>query len=733
MRNTLSSNVFWLTMTFSLALQAAPLPGDEGPKTLEPIVVVASKTERPLSAVAGQVTVIDSEAIRYHLAEGLDDLLRYEPGLNVDTAGTRFGVRGVNIRGIGGNRVAIEVDGVPVRDQFAVGSYSNGGRALVETDRVKRVEVLYGPASTLYGSDALGGVMAFTTWDPDDLLALGGGRRWLGFRGGMRGADSSWVGSANAAFGNDRSGVLLAATLRDGHELDHQAAGDVNEDLQDWDSQDFMLRFTHDLSGRHRLRFTVADYQRDALTEIHSILGFARFRNTTALRGVDHDAQRRLQADFEFDGTTGWTGVLRAFDTESETRQASFEERAAARVPVRIERYFDYRTDLRGLELNLFRGFSGARGDHRLGMGVEVLRTDSRELRDGLQQNLDTGETSKSVLGENLPVRDFPISRTDEWGVFIQDEIQLAGGRWELIPALRYERYELRPQTDAIFVADNPSSTPVAVNEDEITPRLGIVWHVAAQWSLYAQYVRGFRAPPFEDANIGLDIPLFRVRAIPNPDLKSETSTGYEVGVRQFTAHRRFSFSLFNTEYDDFIETRARVGVDPVSGYLLFQSRNIERARIYGADLRFEQDLGEWSPALRSLKLSAAAFWSEGDNRSSGQPLNSISPPQAVLGLAWTSSDRRWDAGLSATLTRAKDDIDPTGGERFATPGYGLVDLVAGYRHARWLEVRVGLYNLGDKRYWRWSDVAGFAPDDPMLELLSRPGRNYSATVTMQW
>jgi hemoglobin/transferrin/lactoferrin receptor protein len=45
-------------------------------------------------------------------------------------------------------------------------------------------------------------------------------------------------------------------------------------------------------------------------------------------------------------------------------------------------------------------------------------------------------------------------------------------------------------------------------------------------WSVYGQYAEGFRAPPFEDANIGFDIPLFGFRAIPNPDLRSETSQG---------------------------------------------------------------------------------------------------------------------------------------------------------------------------------------------------------------
>ncbi len=138
---------------------------------LDPIVVVASKVPRALSEVAAQVTVISSEDIREGMVEDLDGLLKYEPGLEVETAGTRFGATGINIRGISGNRVALEIDGVPAGAAFAIGAYSNGGRALVEPDRLKRVEVLYGPASVMYGSDAMGGVMSFTTWDPADLLA----------------------------------------------------------------------------------------------------------------------------------------------------------------------------------------------------------------------------------------------------------------------------------------------------------------------------------------------------------------------------------------------------------------------------------------------------------------------------------------------------------------------------------------------------------------------------------
>ena len=117
--------------------------------TLDPLVVVASKSPRPLSEVAAQVTVIDAATIRNNMAEDLDGVLKYEPGIDLESSGTRFGASSINIRGIGGNRVAIEQDGIPVRARFAVGAFSNGGRALVETDRIKRVEVLHGPVHSI--------------------------------------------------------------------------------------------------------------------------------------------------------------------------------------------------------------------------------------------------------------------------------------------------------------------------------------------------------------------------------------------------------------------------------------------------------------------------------------------------------------------------------------------------------------------------------------------------------
>ena len=723
-----------LCIAFAKPVLPADNNDDAAEETLEmeTIVVVASKTPRRLSDVIGQVSVINADFIERYGVENIDNLLRYEPGLNVESSGTRFGANAINIRGIGGNRVAIEVDGIPTRDRFAIGSYSDGGRTLTETDRIKRLEVLYGPASTLYGSDALGGVMAITTWDPDDFLASGTNSSAYMLRGGYQSVNDSVFGSGLAAWGNDNNGLLFAATLRDGHETDNQAVAGTPQDKQNWDSADYFLRYTHDTQGGNLLRLTATDYQRNAVSEINSLPGNGRFRRTTYLASDDIDENRQLSLHYEFD--SDWAnGVLRAYDVSSSTQQLTHEERAASANPVRFERYFQYDQDIGGIELELFRDVVVANSDHFIAAGFEFRRTDSSEFRDGFQQQISDGSITKTVLGENLPVRDFPNSKTDEWGLFIQDEISLSNGRWEIVPALRYDRYDLDPRVDNIYLEDNPDTEVVSVTEDEFSPRIGALFHINAEWGIYAQYVNGFRAPPFEDANIGLDIPLFNIRAIPNPDLKSETSQGFEGGIRYITANTRMTLAIFDTEYNDFIETKARIGIEPETGTILFQSRNIDRARIYGLDLRLEQDLQAWHQRLEDWTLIGAAYWSRGENLENGESLNSVSPPQIVLGVAWQSNDGSWDANLTGTFTAEQDRIDETAGPRFHTPSWATADLTAGWQINQHIDLRAGIYNLTDERYWRWSDVSLFTPNNPMLELLSRPGRNYSLSARFQW
>ncbi len=705
----------------------------ETPADLSPMVVVANKAPRPIQDVAGTVTVITAEDRERLIAQDLDQLLRYQPAINVERSGTRFGFSGINIRGIGGNRVAIEVDGIPVREQFAVGSFSNAGRDLLESRLIRRVEILNGPASTLYGSNAIGGVVSITTWDAYSLLE-GSPHDWYAdISTSYHGEDSGKTVSAIVATEQSQLGVVAAATRRSGRQLDNRASSQFADDLQDRDSINGHLRLDWQQANGNRFRLLFDHFSRDTDTNVQSLLGLGRFRSTTTLLTDDQDDQNSVSLGYEFGSVLGFeSGRIQAYYQDSDTLQRTSETRGLANPPLQLQRDFRYQLQTAGAELNLVRQFEFGLTQHQLGVGFEYRYSQSDELRDGSQTSLDSGLTTNQVLGEVFPVRDFPVSDVTEWGFYLHDEIRLGNTRWSLIPGLRVDHYSLKPKPDAIYLEDNPLSPVVSLSESAVSPKLGVLYQLNDHWSGFAQYARGFRAPPFEDANIGLDIPLFGIRAIPNPDLQSETSDGFELGLRRWGRHGQFSVSGFFTDYDNFIESRARIGFDPVTSTLLFQSRNLERARIYGAELSWSQALEAWHPVLRGWQLQLAAFWSRGENADNNQPLNSIAPPQAVVGLQWQSNNGRWYTGLTGTFTRRQTRIDETSGPRFETPGSGVLDWLWGWRANDWLQLRGGVFNVTNKRYWRWLDVAAFTPDDPVIQVLSRPGRHLAINLSIE-
>ena len=143
------------SLILPLALGLALTPVE--PQKMDAVISVASRSAQPAREVAGTVSLIERERLDQTLAQNLADAVRYEPGVSAPEDASRFGIQGFAIRGLSGNRVGMEIDGVPVADGFAIGSFSNASRGVIETAFLSRMEMLRGPASTLYGSDALAG------------------------------------------------------------------------------------------------------------------------------------------------------------------------------------------------------------------------------------------------------------------------------------------------------------------------------------------------------------------------------------------------------------------------------------------------------------------------------------------------------------------------------------------------------------------------------------------------
>lgn len=705
---------------------------------LERITVTATLNERAAKDVASEVSIIDAIEIDRRQVQNIADLVRYEPGVSVTGSATRFGLGGFRIRGLGGDRVRIEVDGIPVPQEFAIGSFSNAGRDLVDVDALKRVEIVRGASSSLYGSDALGGVVSYITKDPGDYLGDEGGQY---VAGKLQYATVNRQGSFTGTYagGNADIGVIVVATHRDGHATNNQ--GDIDSDNstrtrpnpQETRSDAVLAKLVHQAASGRIDRFTLdrekATIDTDAVSARTTVVNGTR---TTSLIGNDERTRARASFGQEIPFAQFFLDSLewKAYLQNSETQQDTFENRftATANVlgnPLQRYRRFEYEQRVWGTELTARKHWTTASVAHALTYGVDLSRTRTEEQRNGFQLNLTTGVTSSNLPPDAFPVRDFPITDTTTAALFAQDEMTLIDGRLSVIPSLRVDYYELEPDNDAIFAGDNPGIEPQGLDRTSWSPKFGAIWRFNDRLSSFAQYSQGFRAPPFDDVNIGFTNIAFGYTAIPNPDLKPEKSKGFEIGLRGSGDIGYFSVSAYRNRYRDFIESLAFIGMND-DGLMVFQSRNLRNVEISGAELRYGLNLDAFSDALAGISLKGSLATARGDDETADEPLVSIDPRKAVLGLAYERA--YWGAELVASFVERKDRLpagDPANGQSapFEAPGYSTLDLYTHWKPLDHLEVFAALSNITDRTYWNWGLASGLSATSATLDRFTAPGR----------
>jgi hemoglobin/transferrin/lactoferrin receptor protein len=728
-----------LALGLSLAIstvahaETAALTDDAGIAVLDTVTVTATRTERALDEVPSTVTVFTREELDRQLARDIKDLVRYEPGVSVTSNFGRFGLGGFRIRGLGGNRVLVQTDGIPVSDAFSIGSFSNANRNFVDLDTLKAVEIVRGPASSLYGSDALGGVVSFVTKDPSDYLG-DGDSDYIGLKFGYQGDTGGLFAGATTAFAGERWSALLAASTRTARETDNlgenrsTGAARTAPNPQDSDGKSLLAKLVFDASDRQRFRLTVEGNEdsvhTDSLTSVNATTG--------SLQGDDLQTRARISLAHEIDGLSSLPADSldwQVYRQDSETTQDTVEDRSGN---LRRVRRFNFDQRVLGAELTAHKRLAQGDVSHELTYGFELARSDVRQKRDGRAINLTTGASTPVLPPDVFPVRDFPVSTSTTAALFVQDEIVFADGDFRLVPGLRVDHFDLDPELDPIFAEDNPGVPVSGLTDTHVSPKLGAVWQFADTWSLFGGYSRGFRAPPYNDVNLGFTNLAFGYTAIPNPGLKPETSDGIELGLRHGGEFAWFSLSGYYNDYRDFIESLRFVGFND-QGLMVFQSQNVAEAHIEGVELKGGLDFAAFSEALAGWNARFALSWQRGDDQTADVPLASIDPARAVLGLGYEAET--WGVELVGNFARRKDrlaDLSP-GQPAFAPPGYGVFDLLAHWDFAPGATLNAGVFNLTDRKYWDWADVPGIAAASPVLDRYSRPGRNVGLSLQVAW
>jgi hemoglobin/transferrin/lactoferrin receptor protein len=710
----------------------------------EEVTVVGTRTERALSEVAATVTVKTAEEIERELARDIADLVRFEPGVSVAGTGSRFGLGGFNIRGIDGNRVLTLVDGVRVPEEFSFGPFLSARRDFVDIDALNRVEIARGPISSLFGSDALGGVVAFATRGPRDYLGPDK-RVHAGLRAGYSDADASFNGTLDFALGNEQLGALLTATRRDGRETETAGGmggtGPTREqaDPQDIRTDNLNVKLSLLPAEQHELLLTLSRYETasdsDILSDYNTV---SRGVTTLTRQTVDERDRSGVALDYRYRPERGFLSdlQLKLYRQDATTEQVTSDLRASFSGQELRTRRSVFEQEIQGAYAQASSAFDLGGASHLITAGVDYYRTDSESLRDG-----GTTDLAGSPLFEffPLPTRDFPATRVTQTAFFLQDEIALLDGRLLLSPGLRYDRFDADVTADDIYRSGNPGiADPQDYKDSELTAKFGAVFDLSEAASIYGRYSEGFRAPPYDDVNVGFTNFIGGYKTISNPDLTSETSQGLEFGIRWQSAPLQASLAVFRTDYDDFIESLAiapqfqsSFGVDPADGLLTFQSVNRAQVRIEGIELSGQWYLGEAFPALRGVRARTSIAWADGEDRDREQALNTVDPLTAVFGLGYDAPSGRFGGDLVWTLVDRKknSDIDADN-PRLATAGYGIVDLMAYVRMTDKVSLNVGLFNLTDKQYLRWADTGAIGSDAPGR--FSQPGFNAAATVKIE-
>lgn len=730
-----------LLLTTALTAIAGAAAAQSGPSdpgvAVEGVTVLVTRNATQVDEAPATVSVITAAQIEANLYTDIKDLVRFEPGVSVVSQPARFGAalgtagragnEGFTIRGLGGDRVLMVIDGVRTPDGFVFGAQSVGRGGYSDLELMKSVEILRGPASALYGSDGVAGAVAFTTKDPEDFLT-GGRDRALRLRSGYNSADNGIANSLTVAgrlFG-DVSG-MASYTRRDANEtgtggrINAENATRTTANPQTIESDAMLAKLVWDVNASNSLRLTWDFYDAGMTADVLS----GRSASVLQLLADDATTRKRVSLDWRFDDQFGFDrGQIAIYAQDTTTRQFTFEDRNPA-----VDRTRDNRFDnaVWGFAADARKTLSLGGVEHAFTFGGDGSKTNQQGVRDG----------TIPPFGETFPTRPFPETDYTLAGAFIQDEISLMGGSLRIIPALRYDAFKLSTRPDPAYVGPRADQ-----QDDHISPKLGVVWWSNDTFGLFANYAEGFKAPTPSQVNNGFSNLAVGYTSISNPDLSPETSRSVELGARVrdlpvFGGALSAQGVVFRSDFDDFISQQVVSGGFTPANPAVYQFVNFAEVEISGAE--FRSDI-QWHNGF-SARLSAAYADGEQTTPAGTRNLATIDPVKVVGGLGWDALSGVFGGQAIVTWSDAKDSADTDGlgcynvnpvigchvGEAFT-----LLDLT-GYWHINdAVTARVGLFNVTDETYGWWSDIRGVAATSAVRDAYTQPGRNIGLSLTLR-
>jgi hemoglobin/transferrin/lactoferrin receptor protein len=629
---------------------------------LDPILLgSALRDERALLDTPVAASIVEGEVLERRQATDFEQLIGTTPGLTID-GGPRAISQEPNIRGFRDEQIVLRFDGG--RLNFG---QAHRGRFFVDPALVRRVEVVRGGGSTLFGSGALGGVISVETVDAADLLAPGramGARLSFGFA--SNGDQPSATGTIFADYG--RTDVLFSLAGR--RTTSDLVSGDGAEiPFSQYENLSGLFKFGFEPGADSRFELSYSGYRDEGQVPANSSSNPSASNPVVDRKADVQDV--RLSWDYAPAGSD-WVDLTALFYAT----RLDIEE---ATIPPAAPRLDTTRYDTYGLEIVNRSSFDP-------GVPVDVVY--------GIEAFRDTQEGDRN----GAPRLSFPDAEATTLGVFAEATLGLTE-RLDLIAGIRADSYERDP--------DGPGLD--SVSEDFFSPRLGVSFRPSESWQVFGNVAQAFRAPSLSELyNSGLHFAGVRRPPpfpgappivifpdnffVPNPDLDPERSTQFELGTRfegagVLSDDDRLSFSanVYYASVEDYIEQTVNIRAGTTS------SANVASATLWGVEAEIDYDAQGWF-------AGAGLTIPRGENDAGGW-LGSI--PQDRLTLTggvrpWED----WEFGARATVAADQTRVPDTGTRG---DGYRVVDLFASYRPDSGIlagaTMRFGVDNVFDEQY----------------------------------
>ena len=716
------------------------------PDDIERIVVTAAGFEQKITEAPASISVISNEEIRSRSFTSLLDAVKYQEGIDIGTSRDKTGQGSISMRGLTGDYTLILVDGIRQNNHGDIYPNNFGGNAfnhIPPLETIDRIEVIRGPASTLYGADALGGVINVITkkhtedWSgavtfgrslqtndnfgddfTTDFSATGPLIKnvlSLGVRGSLYDQQASSPEFEPAVDPNGAVHVRQLGFGSGGRTVDNKDEH-YGFSLSYTPAKNHHIKFDYDDSHQSYDNTPSYDVENDTIT--YPLGTKDSIEALWQARGGNVNPRAGYAADQTFDRT--WWSIAHDADWSFGTSMISLSyvdtQNNGRTLPLSV--------DERLLLQEMYDGtgeYAGLGEDERRSIAEETFLPRPARQLDSSQYTVDARldiPVSGFAGHHNFVIGGQLIDGELEDGVFGLEEGS-AGAIQE------QKMYSLFVEDNWMPIADFTLTGGVRYDKhdvfgSQVSPRLYAVYNLSSAWTLKGGVSTGYKTPKTTDLYDGI-VGFGGQGTMPfagNPELQPETSVNSEIALywNSDNGDHNFNITYFNTRFEDKIargdtvlSCEATDNVRPCVnlgeyeqlGYDSWaQSINIDEVDVQGVEVAARYAISEaWS-------LRGNYTWTDSEQKSGsqiGQPLTNTAEHMANLWLNWSASDDLsiyLQGEFRSDRYRGYDSVTE---QQLYFENYSLFNLGANYKLTESVDLNLRISNLLDRDFTTYS------------------------------